>query len=284
MASKIPDEVKETVTFIFIKDASDSLRANGTAFFVGVPDEKNKERLFGYLVTAKHVLLDSQKRYFSEVFIRLNKKMGGSDLLRISLSGQEAVPIYAHNDTTVDIAVLPLLPSAETYQLKVLLEDMITTRERFAQVKIKEGDEVFFTGLFLPFFGVEKNYPIVRFGRVAMLTDELIPWYDRVLGGYQMLELYLIESQSFGGNSGSPVFFYLGATREPGVISVGPPTLLLAGIMKGSFLDAKEIQFIERSPVPISIENVGIAAVVPAYYLYEILFSKELRQIRASNQ
>jgi hypothetical protein len=95
------------------------------------------------------------------------------------------------------------------------------------------------------------------------------------------LQLYLIETQSVGGNSGSPVFFYLGADRAPGVINVGPPILKLAGIMKGSFSEGSPIRFLENAPVPVAAQNLGIAAVVPSYLLYDVLFSGELKKQRA---
>jgi hypothetical protein len=50
--------------------------------------------------------------------------------------------------------------------------------------------------------------------------------------------------------------------------------------MKGSFLNANELRFINRAPTPLSVENLGIAAVVPAYLLHEILFSNELKENR----
>ncbi len=72
-------------------------------------------------------------------------------------------------------------------------------REDFKKLNIREGTEVFFTGLFVPYSGYERMYPIVRFGRVSLVTEEKIKWKD------QLMDLYLIESGSFGGNSGSPV-------------------------------------------------------------------------------
>jgi len=208
-ATTIPQEVKDVVTFIFIKNDSGQVIPNGTGFFVGIKDE---------------------------------------------------------NDPNI-------------FDCKWIPVDMITTKEIFKESRIREGDDVFFIGLF-PYYGNQRNYPITRFGRVALITDEKIPWKDKKEEVPKMLDLYLVESQSFGGNSGSPVFFYLNATREPGSIVIGAPTLLLAGVMKGCYLDAKEIQVAETSKIPISLENVGIAAVVPAYRLYELLFSDELKKIR----
>jgi hypothetical protein len=49
--------------------------------------------------------------------------------------------------------------------------------------------------------------------------------------------------------------------------------------MKGAFQNVNAIQALSTSSVPVSISNLGIAAVVPSYLLREILFSAEaLRQ------
>lgn len=278
MATTIPSEVKEIVTFIFVQDSRGELVPNGTGFFVGVKSKDDHELMHAYLVTVKHVLQDKSGSYYPSVFIRLNKKAGGAGMIELALRGQNAVPIHMHEDPTVDLAVLPVLPSTDVYEFKVLPDDMLTTKESFKEADIREGDEVFFTGLFTSFFGAQRNYPVARFGRVALVTEEKIPWKN------VMLDLYLIECQSFGGNSGSPVFFYLGVTREPGSVIIGGTKLLLAGVMKGSFLDAKEVMIAETSPIALSLENVGIAAVVPSYKLHETLFSDTLREARSVRQ
>jgi hypothetical protein len=121
----------------------------------------------------------------------------------------------------------------------------------------------------------KRNYPIVRFGRVALVTDERIDF-----GGVKA-ELYLMETSSYGGNSGSPVFFYLGTDREPGSVVVGKPVLELAGVMSGRFNDAVEVEALETAVKNFVRPSMGIAGVVPAYKLHDILFSKELTELRA---
>ena len=120
----------------------------------------------------------------------------------------------------------------------------------------------------------KRNYPVVRFGRVALVTEERIEF------GNVKAELYLMETNSFGGNSGAPVFFYLGAERNPGSIMIGDPVILLAGIMSGRFDEGNPIQNIETAAIPFYRSNLGIAAVVPGYKLRELLFSEELKAVR----
>lgn len=276
MATPIPSEVKSVVAFIFIKNEEGKLIANGTGFFIGVKNPSNPDSFSVYLVTAKHVLYKPNTTDFLDmVFVRLNKKEGGSQIgvVPIITEGKKR-NVFIHSDSSVDIAIIPFLPDQEKFDFKFLPDDLITTKEGFKELKIREGSDVFFTGLFTPYPGAERNYPIVRFGRVALVTDEKIEWQGK------LMDLYLIEAGSYGGNSGSPVFFYLGSDREPGSIVIGSPILKLAGVMQGTFLDAHEIKVFETKKVPIAVSSMGIAAVVPGYKLHEILFSDELKEKR----
>jgi len=277
MAAPIPPEVKSVVAFLFIPGKQPGeLVPYGTAFFVGVKDPKNPDRSFVYLVTAKHVLrTPDRKTWLPKIFLRLNTKTSSSEIIEISLflSGAGRT-VFMHSDPSVDIAVIPALPDQDRFDFKVLPEEMITTEKDFKGLGITEGSEVFFTGLFSPYVGTRKNYPVVRFGRVSLITDEKIKFVD------DEAQLYLIESGSYGGNSGSPVFFYLGSDRTPGMLVVGPPILKLAGVMSGSFLDLQPVGVVETARVNVAPSSMGIAAVVPAYKLHDLLFSADLMKQR----
>jgi hypothetical protein len=277
IAGPIPSEVKSIVCFVFI-ERDGKLAPNGTAFFVAIKNPSKPTLSNGYFVTAKHVLYKPRTTEFlDKVYIRLNKKDGGSEMatIPIQIAGSNRT-VFLHSDTSVDLAVIPFFPDQTKYDFKMLPEEFLTTKDDYVDLKIQEGSDVFFTGLFSPYTGAQRNYPVVRFGRVALVTDEKIDW-DGTL-----MTLYLVEAGSYGGNSGAPVFFYLGSDREPAKLFVGPPVLKLAGIMQGTFLDAQEIKIVDTGKTPISQSNMGIAAVVPAYKLHELLFSEELKQQRGS--
>ena len=277
VAAPIPPEVKTVVAFVFIPGQQPGKTVPyGTAFFVGIKDPKNSERSFVYLVTAKHVLQGpDHKSWLPKILVRLNTKNGGveTEEIPVSLTGTNKT-VFQHPDPSVDIAVIPAFPDPNKFDFKILPEDMITTEKDFKDLNITEGSEVFFTGLFFPYVGTCRNYPVVRFGRVSLITEEKIKFVD------QEAQLYLIESGSYGGNSGSPVFFYLGSDRIPGSLILGLPTVKLAGVMSGSFLDFQPVTAVETSQVNVAPSNMGIAAVVPAYKLHELLFGAELKKQR----
>jgi hypothetical protein len=277
MAMPVPSEIKSVVAFVFVSGAPGAAVPRGTGFFVTVKDAATPDRVFGYLVTAKHVAqAHDQKTFRSEILIRLNVIGGDAEFVKIALTpdGKDK-NVFVHSDPTVDIAVIPALPDPTHFEVKAISEDSIVTKDKFKELKIREGSEVFFTGLFTPFVNTKRNYPVVRFGRVALVTDERIDF-----GGVKA-ELYLMETNSYGGNSGSPVFFYLGSDREPGSVVVGNPVLELAGVMSGRFNDAVAVETTETSANSFVRPSMGIAGVVPAYKLHEILFSKELVELRS---
>jgi hypothetical protein len=214
-----------------------------------------------------------------------NDRDRDAEYVPLDLKGDGQNFVYTHPDATVDIAVVPALPDQAVFDFKALPEESLTTQESFSKLQIGEGSEVFFAGLLVQFFGEHRNYPVIRFGRVAMLPDERIRWADDPSKPAELAQLHLLETQTYGGNSGSPVFFYLGSDRTPGSIVLGAPVIMLAGIMKGFFNNPSPIGFVQTPTalIPYSTQNIGIAAITPSFLLHDILFSNELKKFRAEH-
>jgi hypothetical protein len=279
-AQPVPTDIKSTVGFVYVgKTTQDqfTLLAHGTCFFVGVKDPQDETKHYLYTVTARHVLEDQQTHgMFDRIFIRVNTKDGQSRMVMLDLFLQGPKQnVLLHEDPTIDIAVIRGGPDNRTDDFKVIPDELIMTKDDISTLSITEGSEVFFTGLFTSHIGQKRNNPIVRFGRMALMTEEKVRWDKN-----QMLELYLIESASYGGNSGSPVFSFLGSERTPGTIYLGGRLIKLTGVMMGAFGEHTPIQFLETANIPVGRQSVGIAAVVPAYKLKEILFSEAAKSQR----
>jgi hypothetical protein len=255
----------------------------GTGFITAVKRQENPNRAVPYVVTNKHVLrtpeLPNQpSSYWPRISLRFNLKGGGVENIPVNLRiNPPQKNVFVHNDSTVDLAVLPAgaIINENRHDFASVTEDELTTGEDLRSLYIGEGTPVFFTGLFMPHTGEQKNYPIIRSGKVALITDEQVNWNGT------LTDLYLMEVSSYGGNSGSPVFFYIGAERRPSEIRAGPPILKLAGIMKGHFNEISPV-FIPPQNQMVAVTNVnnGIAAVIPAYKLRELLFSPEVLEAR----
>jgi hypothetical protein len=278
-------DISKVVTFIFTADKTGNLNRDpktnnpipyGTGFFVLVKNEAGGSGGHGYLVTDNHVIKDQQGTPFSRIFVRLNKLSGDAEFDAIDLVSNGQSVVYTHPDPTVDIAVIPAIPDPTVYDFKTVPDDWLATKDLPG---IGEGADVFFVGLFTTYYGERQNVPLFRFGRIAMLPADRISWQDRQDAPPNAVELYLLETQTYGGNSGSPVFF------KPDILQYGnipPSPEKLIGIIRGYFGEWSPITMLNTptANVPVSKQNIGIAAVTPAYLLHDILFSDALKKLR----
>ncbi|MGO8928805.1 MAG: hypothetical protein ACLQU3_18210 [Limisphaerales bacterium] len=286
LASPLNDFDKSIVAFVFADCAISNAVTHtietkrvpiGTCFGIAVRQTLPLTNAAGYIVTAKHVLIDTNGNHPRWVFLRVNTSLGHFEYVGIDLDPAKGFKIYTHPDKAVDIAVIDAQPPGGEGFWKMKWEDAATiaTKEIIQKYAIQEGDEMFFTGLFLPFYGAQENIPICRFGSLAMLPREKIG-----IAPNEKADLFLMEGQSFPGNSGSPVFFHFSNTRVPQV----PAVYYLAGVMKGYFKDYSEAEIVSETANTYLHGNAGVAAVTPAYLLLDILNCDELKEKRAETE
>jgi hypothetical protein len=264
------NQIKKSVTFILIEKPNLRPEPIGTGFFVGIkPDSGSGYAV--YLVTAKHVLREQGgDKFHNKVLIRLNTKKGTVEYVELELSKHT---ILTHLDDNVDIAATLLYPPQDYFDYLFIPEDYFTNSDILIQKNIHEGSRAFFAGLLANFhYGKQKNYPIVRFGYISLLTDEEIEIKKNVIGDLTIQgKYYVVECQSLGGFSGSPVFFERERiAREKVYFS---PEIYLGGVMMGHFNDMTSL---ERGHEL----NVGLALVTPCYMLYDLLHTETARKER----
>src|ERR1035438_9238478 len=101
---------------------------------------------------------------------------------------------------------------------------------------------------------------------------------EKIGVGQGSFDAYLVETFAFGGNSGSPVFFYSSGDDVP---------VKLAGVMKGFFVDFEPVLSFgttaHTKSVSVSQSNSGIAIVVPAEHIRQILHSEAIEQSRMNS-
>src|ERR1035437_2432827 len=107
-AAVLPD-IKKAVTFIFFADAQGNLLRDpktnlpipdGTGFFVVVNTDPPSTSVYGYLVTAKHVLRDPiGGAFYKRIYVRLNP-LNGEDAKYVSVDlNQNGVKnLFLHSD------------------------------------------------------------------------------------------------------------------------------------------------------------------------------------------
>src|SRR6185437_9126978 len=217
----IPTEFKECVSFIYLQKPNGIPIPDGTGFFVGLKDKNDTTRSFIFLVTAKHVIQERDGRYVKSILLRMNTK----DSVRyvyvpINTDGIEK-DIFISSDSTVDLVCISIeFKDYTKYEFKIIPTEYFISRNEYQ--KIPEGTEVFFTGLFTSHIGEKHNFPIFRFGHVALVTDE------KILFNGMKREMAIVETSTYGGNSGSPIFYKIFATNNSWYYKLG-------GIINGFF-------------------------------------------------
>lgn len=261
----IPSEVKKAVAFIYTFEEKKKLTKGATGFFIGEKISAENEQFFVSLVTAKHVIqTDDLKSYLPDISIRLNTLDGNSDTMKIPLkmSGTEQ-NVFLHEDPTVDLAVITILPDKTKYDFSFLEAELLTTKADFEKLDISEGADIFYTSLFIPYMGENRIYPIVRFGKVALIPDE------RVLVNGEKKEVYLVEAGAYGGSSGAPSFVNTETTLPD------TPRKII-GVISNHFIDKLPVRPTQPSQ-SAAIANLGIAIIEPAFKLQEILSGDDIQ-------
>lgn len=109
----------------------------------------------------------------------------------------------------------------------------------------------------------------------------MLPEYEKVPTAMGFMPAYLIEARSIGGLSGSPVFVTetLGMRNESGEILAGGGPFYFMGLMHGHWDIPAEL----KNDIPSDKEgkvNMGIAIVVPAITILEVINQEELVEMR----
>lgn len=270
---RIADIVTKSVAFVAYRHSGDAtaedVDLDATAFYVGYPSSVTSSHRFFYFVTAKH---------------SVSGQHGGEQVLVLNTRhGKTLLPVtskwYVHpTDESVDVAVIPFVPSAE-YDIKYISTETFITADyadNYPAGTFGLGSEVCFPGLFTFASGKKRAMPLVRHGNVAMFPDGPIQVYS----GFA--DVYLIEARSIEGLSGSPVF--IRPTIESQVtdsagnritaLAIGDLYCLLG--MAGGHYD-KDGSINDRDSV-----NMGISVVVPARRILEVLEHPELVAARTA--
>jgi len=277
---RVPDEVLKCVVFLGVEHGV-SVKWVGTGFLVSLEEKKGEDTFrFTYLVTANHVADDLDGVPFK---IRANRKSGEA----VEIAANEYGDLVWHRHPkgeSVDVAVCWWQMPSRDLDLLSIPTGMFLTREIAEKTNVGPGDEVSITGLFTKIKGQSKNLPIVRIGNLAM-----VPHGPVVPSGVGNIEAYLVEVKSLGGISGSPVFIrqtvdipglFLWGTNTPATAQAYSNVIRLLGLAHGHWnIDLEEID----NPMIKHVEdgfNVGLAIVVPASHILEVLHCGEVTDMR----
>jgi hypothetical protein len=260
----IPEAVRRIVTVIHIPDRNARPVPIGTGFLIRYPSVVRPDGGYKLLVTARHVVTDERGDLRPELMISANRVGGGTELFAIAADEERGLPpAHFHPNPSVDLCVLPAGFDPNVFEIAELVAEFFPPAANLRAPLLREGAETLFVALFMPLAAHERILPIVRFGKVALVPVEPIIWREH--GPAE--QLVVIEAQSFPGNSGAPVFVFLGDQD-----GAGQPIPRLLGVLKGAFSQRMPGEFDENPAIRFSVQSaVGVSAVVPAYLLKQLL-------------
>jgi hypothetical protein len=248
----------------------------GTAFFVS--EIAGSGRPF-YVVTARHVIEcirdDSE---CLDVFIRVNEYRGTSTDFPIQYEDW-----IFHPSTDVAVRKFPFSTKFDFWSI---------ANVRGPRHGVFPGHDVFFIGMFNAVPGQIRVEPVVRFGKIA-LPSTTVP--IKIGQNDYNVPACLVESRSWGGESGSPVFVYDDAQVKPnsdlGSAQVDSSSFIdiqsnrhfagmiepeLLGLLHGHFEIERPVMY-NRQETGTQVDvNTGIAVVIPALAIYETLMDQRL--------
>lgn len=292
---RLPEELLKCVVFLgkrSTQGAMETVRLGGTAFVTAMPFEDGSKNYHLYLVTARHSILELQGAPY---LARVNTKDGRYK--EIALAADEGWWFHPTTPQSVDVAVKPWALADDDATGHFRIDESLLTDEMRNDTGIGVGDEVYTVGLFTKLKGAERNSPIVRTGTIAMVPEEMLP--ETHIGNWRgPIEAFLIEARSVGGISGSPVFVRGNVIRKQSSITSlsGKQSwadvyffgsVYLLGLAHGHWEippDKKnQVEIISASKGEPSI-NLGIAIVVPARKILEVLKHPELVEMRKQGE
>jgi len=244
----------------------------GTVFFMSVRDVY---RVFVYAVTCKHLIRPSEPGTAWPLYVRINHKDG---------KGFSDIPCPLDSWTlseTSDVAVCELRLNAEC--------DYWAYDIRFADFPwpISVGVEVFMVGLFVCHPGDKRVEALIRTGSIARESTRVPVRVDIAKQEDLEIDAFLIESRSWGGESGSPVFTYRHKqelhSQELGRLIQGAASGYAAHADIGTKVNTQLVGML-HGHFPVDLEgtpqNSGVAIVIPACELASVINDPKLVHAR----
>jgi hypothetical protein len=276
----IPENFRKCVVFLFAPiNPGQPYQPVGTAFIAGIPAaappqgdsstfRENEGWYIHYLVTARHMV--GLARQYGALFARFHLLDGTTTFL-------EFPPDSWHEHDATDVAAAVFRPPDSMDQVNI--STAVFELDEVARAhRVSIGDEVFFVGLFSEHPGVEHNEPIARFGNIALMPGEKVT--VDVGDSTAHIRAFLVEARSWGGHSGSPAFVFFPPDRFLNSISVSEALpIFLLGLVQGHYDVEREMKF--QGDVGKVSANAGIAVVVPAQEIHDLLMEAERERLSA---
>lgn len=188
----------------------------GTGFFVAYPCTPvvdGKREYATYFVTAKHLVVSAIKDGALQLVLRSRTNTGEAAVdgnLLLKLKGSDAWRGHPNGDLAVFPYDHPIVEGAGLAARPLQIDQSCFTVSEMRAAGLSEGDGVFVVGYPLGLVADSWPGPIVRGGTVARIRDVYADPTRRIL----------IDSDTFPGASGAPVFNRPDASSVTGTLAV----------------------------------------------------------------
>ena len=245
----------------------------GTGFLVGRKEQDNPELSTVYIITNKHVVKNQQLLY-----VRFNNNgFAGVKDLPMSLIDKGGSKVFSeHPNPNVDVAAIQIIPQVIIdHKLSLSffdLEDHALRLEQMQNTGVDEGSLLYALGFPMNLVNDSVKAPICRLGCIARVADAFV--------NPQKAEAYLVDAQTFPGNSGGPI------VSRPEHISInGTPkntSSNLIGILS-AYIPYRETLYSRQTGRDrmVQEENSGLTIVHPVDRIKEVV---ELEWARVERQ
>lgn len=272
---RLHDDILDSVIYLYdcARDARIGKDAGGSGFLVAIRADEGHAWL--YAVTNDHVIKGGAS------VIRLNTVQGDCEVMEIPPGG------WISHPKGDDVAACNLSFDSSLYKFKAFPLDQLITRERMQKTQIGPGDDTYLIGRFISHEGRQRNLPTVRSGIVSMM-----PW-EKIDTRRGQKEGFLVEVKSIGGYSGSPVIVSVPVTRYSNNIPIPiggpvPSGMFLLGIDCEHIAWREELFHKDKGKLiktNFTVQsNTGMAFVVPAWKILDILNSNPLKEEREKDK
>ena len=266
----IPNFFIESVVTISIINNNNQKSCIGTGFLVGdLMETSQSVKKYGlYLITNKHVVKNHKR-----IFIGFNQNGGVNSYdFPAELLNQNNHKLYSeHVNPKVDIIALSInagfLNNMNAKYHFFPLEESLTLSDMQSS-GVFEGDLVYSLGYPLNLVNTSQKNPICRLGCISRISDLYIPGNPEVN--------FLVDAQSFPGNSGGPVILRPELVAVKG--SSPQPKAALLGILH-SYIPYTDGLISQQTGEVYSKmkENSGLTNVHPVDYIKQTVLIERQR-------
>lgn len=260
----IPEQFMDAVVAIGVDqfDAAGKRIWIGSGFIVGRKELQNSNFSTYYIVTNKHVIGNLRR-----IYVRFNSLIG--DFIKdynIILYNNMDQPLFsAHPNAETDIVAIQFTPQTLINSRSIWgafdLSDHALTLKQMQSTGVEEGSFVYALGFPMNLVHEIKS-PICRLGCISRIRDAfLLP---------QNNPIFLVDAQTFPGNSGGPII-----SRPEQMSIMGTPSnnfSNLIGILS-AYLPYKDVLISQQTGEVrmIQTENSGLTVVHPVDRIKEVV-------------